>query len=242
MRNILLLICIAFAITSCKESDPTSLLWNEYVNEFMEPGMSGVDDNYDWEKHLKPWLPVYEGYYTVSEEYVKTEHSLQSSVKVYQTLTFEKSDCSIRNFRDIKAHVGYSNDKMVIYKFREGSFEKTQYNPFLEEEVKFIFYVRPDGLYNQATYLNGSKEESKLFPLNDFERKFISQKGAISDYEDLTYTTDSTENFTYTQTGNEILMINDKRQIKGIVSSDYKTIVLTQTSPDVKELGTFNYK
>lgn len=245
MKKNILLFCLILCVCSCKEDDPTSLSGNEYVNEYMfsEPGMSVGDNSADLEKYLKIWLPVYEGYYTVSEEYVKTKHSMHNSVQVRQILSFGKSDCSIRDLRDIEEHVGYSNDRITIYKFKEGSFEKTHYDPSQHEEINAIYYVKADGLYSQVTYANGDKEEKILLPfIDEFQCKFLSHKGTIADYEDLTYTTDNAETFTYTQTGNEILMVNEEKQIKGLISSDYKTISLTQISPDTREIGNFNYK
>lgn len=246
MKKILLLICITLAAVGCKEGDLTSFLGNEYVWEFnnIRTEILGEDNVDEVVEKLNIWLPVYEGYYITSTEYEKQKNTSRKANKICETLVFGKSDCTIRSIVNTEERIGYSNNKITIYKFQEGSFEKTQYNPFLKEDVKFVFYVRPDGLYNQATYLSGSKEESKLLSFNngDFQFKYCSRKGDISSFEDLTYTTDNTETFTYTKIGNEILMVNKKGQIKGSVSNDFKTVTLVYVEPLYGEIRTFNYK
>lgn len=236
MKKVALLFCLILCVCSCKEDDPTSLPGNKYVNESTKEFMPGwSQDNYDWGEYLNSFLPIFEGYYTIT---VKVEKNQRNSRKdkedVQRTMSFGKSDCSIRTVRTVKEQVRFANDEMATCKFEKVAITKNMLDPITQEYRDILFSIKNEGVY---------EDEKKIIPFNeDYQIKYYSKKADNVTYEDLTHTTDETENFTYAQDGSTILMENSERKIKGALSSAYKTITLTQTYPEREEIGEFELK
>lgn len=237
MNKLLSLIFVVFVFAGCsKEDDPTSLLGNKYVNESTKEFMPGwSQDNYDWGEYLKSFLPIFEGYYTIT---VKVEKHQRNSRKdkedVQRTISLGKSDCSIRTVRTVKEQVRFANDEMATCKFEKVAITKNMLDPITQEYRDILFSIKNEGVY---------EDEKKMIPFNeDYQIKYYSKKADNVTYEDLTHITDETENFTYAQDGSIILMENSERKIEGALSSDYKTITLTQTYPEREKIGEFELK
>ena len=110
-------------------------------------------------------------------------------------------------------------------------------NPYSKDTLK----VFSDGLYYHP-YSERTQEVRKVYSLNNFKANKFVGIDTLSTKEEKLYKEQTTETYSYQRTDTEIIMSNTSKKLVGNLNTSEWTILLTQISPEKKDLYLFKLK